>query len=341
MHAVAQAERPLAHRFFKEALENQRLAHAYVLKGRAYGEMYRLALCIAQVLNCQNPPSAGEACGECTDCKWILNNSHPAVTTLSRLTYQVSETGEDLDPEALEKLAKKATTPTQIKTEQIERLLAQLGLSSKHKRVIIFTDAEELPASMPSDVVAPYEWRALKANEDKSFHIRPLERKLFNAASANRFLKTLEEPLPNTLFFFIAETEEQLLETIVSRCQVIPYASACTAAYGAVPDVYQAWLEGFILGFRRGMPDVYQAAGEFEQFFVAEQGLSLEQALELFQLYLRSRFLYGTPDAAAFARYRAAQLPLDEAIRMLRAKTNEAQVLLALFLNLREPLAML
>ena len=39
--------------------------------------------------------------------------------------------------------------------------------------------------------------------------------------SANAFLKTLEEPTPKTLFLLLTESPDQLLPTIVSRCQRI------------------------------------------------------------------------------------------------------------------------
>lgn len=42
-----------------------------------------------------------------------------------------------------------------------------------------------------------------------------------NESSANAFLKTLEEPPPQTLFLLLSETPQSLLATIVSRCQRI------------------------------------------------------------------------------------------------------------------------
>ena len=45
-----------------------------------------------------------------------------------------------------------------------------------------------------------------------------------NKESANAFLKTLEEPPPNTVIILIAEHSEQLLETIVSRCQIVRFS---------------------------------------------------------------------------------------------------------------------
>ena len=42
-----------------------------------------------------------------------------------------------------------------------------------------------------------------------------------NEASANAFLKTLEEPPEKTLFLLLSDTPQQILPTIVSRCQRI------------------------------------------------------------------------------------------------------------------------
>jgi len=42
-----------------------------------------------------------------------------------------------------------------------------------------------------------------------------------NDSSANAFLKTLEEPPPKTLFLLLTDSPQQLLPTIVSRCQRI------------------------------------------------------------------------------------------------------------------------
>ncbi len=45
-----------------------------------------------------------------------------------------------------------------------------------------------------------------------------------NEASANCFLKTLEEPPPRSVFFLIGTSAERQLPTVVSRCQVVPFA---------------------------------------------------------------------------------------------------------------------
>lgn len=46
----------------------------------------------------------------------------------------------------------------------------------------------------------------------------------FNAASANAFLKTLEEPPPGSLLVLLATDTDRQLPTILSRCQVVRFA---------------------------------------------------------------------------------------------------------------------
>lgn len=44
-----------------------------------------------------------------------------------------------------------------------------------------------------------------------------------NIAASNKLLKLIEEPPDKTVFIFIAEDEEQILQTIRSRCQVLHF----------------------------------------------------------------------------------------------------------------------
>ncbi len=46
---------------------------------------------------------------------------------------------------------------------------------------------------------------------------------LLNSASANAFLKTLEEPLPDTSFVLMARSRDAVLPTLVSRCQTLVF----------------------------------------------------------------------------------------------------------------------
>ena len=52
---------------------------------------------------------------------------------------------------------------------------------------------------------------------------------LMNQASANAFLKTLEEPPANVVFILIAANETAVLPTVLSRCQVVRFRSIPSA----------------------------------------------------------------------------------------------------------------
>jgi DNA polymerase-3 subunit delta' len=56
----------------------------------------------------------------------------------------------------------------------------------------------------------------------------------FNAASANSFLKTLEEPPPGAILLLVATGTDRQLPTILSRCQVVRFGPLASADLSAV-----------------------------------------------------------------------------------------------------------
>jgi DNA polymerase-3 subunit delta' len=333
---------PIAARFFRQALESHTLAHAYVLKGRQTDVLYNTALEIAKILNCSEPLTAVEPCGQCVNCHWIRDNSHPAVLTLSRLTFMVNEKGELMDETKLVAYVKKHAHPTMIKTDQIQRLIEVLHVSSPHCRVVIFTDVEERPALADGEtaedgaVVPPADWRVIPENAGKRFCVRPMTRDLFNASSANRFLKTLEEPPPNIVFFYLTDSEENLLETIVSRCQVVPFLSKPKPPGAGLSDSQRAVYRELAQRLPHSA-DFYPLAGVFHRDLVDGEGLTLEQALEGFQIYLWEAFHQETLSPEQFQRFRRWQQWIEQAKSRLERKTNTEQTLNALLSTLSAP----
>lgn len=55
---------------------NGKLRHAYLFSGPTGVGRRTLALRFAQAVNCEVPPAAGEACGECRSCRQILQMQH-------------------------------------------------------------------------------------------------------------------------------------------------------------------------------------------------------------------------------------------------------------------------
>ena len=52
-----------------------------------------------------------------------------------------------------------------------------------------------------------------------------------NIAAANKLLKLIEEPPEKTVFLLITESEEQIINTIKSRCQALHFPALSRARY--------------------------------------------------------------------------------------------------------------
>ncbi|HEV3472977.1 MAG TPA: DNA polymerase III subunit delta' [Actinomycetota bacterium] len=69
------------------------------------------------------------------------------------------------------------------------------------------------------ETIAPEAARSPFEGRTKVFIIEEAER--MNAAAQNALLKTLEEPQPDTVFILISDDEDEVLETIRSRCRIV------------------------------------------------------------------------------------------------------------------------
>jgi len=76
----------------------------------------------------------------------------------------------------------------------------------------------------------------LKPNEAKHKVVLIDQAEAMNGPSANCFLKTLEEPPPQSVLVLVTPRPDDLPETIVSRCQVIRF---CPLAQGIVRDALE------------------------------------------------------------------------------------------------------
>ena len=93
------------------------------------------------------------------------------------------------------------------------------------KRNIVIDDIKSLQSSI-----------SLKAVEGgyKTYIIDGADRMTVEASNA--FLKTLEEPPPRSLLLLIASTLETLLDTIVSRCQIVRFRSLAPGVVASLLD---------------------------------------------------------------------------------------------------------
>lgn len=169
---------PFLTNYFTQALNsNSRpTPQSLLFYGNDLNSQYTLAKEIARLLNCKEDKS--DNC-QCLNCKWIRENSHPAVMTISRL---------DNKPEDDE-------SKTVISIKQSTLIKELLMNDSEFHRVFIFCD------------------------RDDNGNITGLNQQNFQAETANSLLKIIEEPQSGVTFIFLCRYIDDLLPTIISRCQ--------------------------------------------------------------------------------------------------------------------------
>ncbi len=195
---------PFLTNYFTEALnaKNRPLPQCILFYGNDLESQYTLANEIARLLNCKLDKS--DNC-ECINCKWIKENSHPAVMTISR----VDNKPDDDD------------SKTVISIKQSALIKETLINASEFHRVFIFCD------------------------KDENGSIAGLNQLNFQAETANSLLKIIEEPQPGVTFIFLTRYIDDLLSTIISRsqCFFVPSGINNNYSYECIVGVFDNYWE--------------------------------------------------------------------------------------------------
>lgn len=335
-------EHPFATKFFEAALDskNGKLSHAYMLIGNNPMAQYNLAMKIAGVLNCQTRlanSKQGEAADEwiassqalrnddvctCTNCNWIKQNRHPAVITISPIDYCYGNEG--------------GKPKTEITIAQSRYLKQALSTASQYHRVIIFTDAEEgkEQESKASALWEKYKGELAPPCVDMTDDIRenwipkPLKRNIFDSAAANALLKSIEEPSKNITFFFLTKDKEDMIETIVSRTQVVPVLSQNRET----PDL--SILENF---FKVFPPKNYAEAMTYSERLLEvakENSCTEEDLLIIMQEYMRRLLKANAENKAVSAKIIKAIEKIQQAQDQITNYVNTQAVFDSLMIGL-------
>ncbi|MBR1424506.1 hypothetical protein IJ579_02965 [bacterium] len=172
-------------KYFQSGINNpdKNISHCLLFWGPDITSQCEIALEVARLLNCEKE---GEKHCECLNCKWIKEQTHPAVKIYTRLDFK--EAGENSDDE-------KTTGKKNIDKSQAKAIINELGISSDYHRVYIFCD------------------------RDEDGNLLPLNKVNFPEVTSNALLKTFEEPPQNTTFIFLTNDKTDIISTVVSRAQ--------------------------------------------------------------------------------------------------------------------------
>ncbi len=170
-----------------------RFPHGLLFKGKKGIGKLDLAMSFAQSLLCESTKESGFACGVCQPCHWFSQGSHPDF----RFIQPDALSQETIEGDEFKSVTGKKPSK-QISVDQIRSMSDFFGMTAHQggKRIVLIHPAEAM-----------------------------------NTNAANALLKNLEEPPQDLLFILVSHKPQQLLPTILSRCQsfVLPAPDAESA----------------------------------------------------------------------------------------------------------------
>ncbi|WP_316770005.1 hypothetical protein [Pedobacter frigiditerrae] len=184
-----------------QTVVENRVSHAQLFLSPEGSGALLLAIAYAQYLNCQNK-SATDSCGECSSCRKYERYIHPDL----HFSYPFF-----------------ASASVKIAVDVLEEWRSLL-LEDPYFNLDIWRSklsAENKQANINiaecHDIIKKLSYKAFEADTKVLIMWLPE----FLDREGNALLKIIEEPSPNTLFILVAQNQEQILSTILSRTQIV------------------------------------------------------------------------------------------------------------------------
>jgi len=188
-----------------QTVNEGRISHAQLFLGPEGSGKMALTLAYAQYINCRDR-KADDSCGVCPSCIKISQLAHPDL----HFMYPINTTKELRKPKSLDFI--RPWREFILESDYFPLLNAwyeKIGIEKK-QGLIRAEDAKETIKTL-----------GFKSYESEyKIVILWMVEKLHHTV-APRFLKILEEPPDKTLFLLIAEDQDQIISTIISRTQII------------------------------------------------------------------------------------------------------------------------
>ena len=189
-------------------VDSGRTGHSIMLVERdGYGAL-PLALALIQYMICGNRLPGGDSCGVCPACRKIAEMVHPDLHFAFPVNAS-SKSGSSKKPLSSSFLQEWRQLYRDNPYFTEADLYARLGIDGKAGAISV-AEAREILDSL-----------SLKSYEGKGKYMIIWLPERMNAEAANRLLKIVEEPMPDTYFFFITHAPDRIISTIRSRSQLV------------------------------------------------------------------------------------------------------------------------
>ncbi len=180
--------------------ESGRMPHALLMLGHQGTGGLSLAMAYAQYILCPKKTADREACGTCPNClkaeKMIhpdIHFSYPTVGSKTIATHVLKEWR-----------AAVAENPYM----NVNQWLEKLGAENKQGNI---------PVAETVEIVKKLSLKTFEASHKILIMWLPE----YLGKEGNRLLKMIEEPPDDTIFLLVAENQDLILNTILSRCQLV------------------------------------------------------------------------------------------------------------------------
>ncbi len=178
---------------------SHRIPHALMLLGAPGSGDLALAWALAQYVLCENRID-GDSCGSCSHCQKASRLVHPDLH-FTFPTVGTDTTSDSLLPNWREALAENPYL-------NINQWLQRIGAENKQANINKDTCL---------NIFKKLNLKTFQAN----YKIMLLWLPEYLGKEGNRLLKLIEEPPENTLLILVAQNQELILNTILSRCQLV------------------------------------------------------------------------------------------------------------------------
>ena len=226
-----------------QSVDNGRIPHAQLFVGPEGSGTLPMAIAYAQYVLCQN--SNGENSGGIDACNLKFNNiSHPDLHFAFPVTTSDKVKSKPISNFYLDEWRQLISQQPYGNLFDWYKLL---GVDNKQGQIGV-NEAQEIVKSL-----------ALKSYEGGYKVMLIWMADKMNIAAANKLLKLIEEPPNKTIFILITEDEDQIINTIKSRCQLLHFPPL------AEEDIKNALVKNFSIEAVVATKIAHQANGNYNK----------------------------------------------------------------------------